>query len=217
MTAYPQPEDDQPAQNRRLFFNKLQLNPNDVVALQMVHGNKIAVVDNSARGQCLAGYDALITDQSGIILTITVADCLPLYFYDPRKKVIALAHAGWRGVLSQISRDVVATLESHFHSNLADLETFIGPHIQACHFAVKDEVASQFSAYPEFIIQRDQTFINLAGIVRSQLLTAGLTAANITISAECTYDYPDKYFSYRREDGELRVLVAYLSLLNKTL
>jgi YfiH family protein len=210
MTVYPNPGDQRPARNRQKFFHRLGLNTEAVTALQLVHGNKVAAVDGGSRGKLLTGYDALITNQPGVILTITVADCLPLYFYDQRKKIIALAHAGWRGVLAEISKNVVAAFISHYDSSPADLEVFIGPHLQACHFEVQDDVASQFSAYSEFIISRDKIFIDLAGIVRHQLLRAGVTAANIRVSEECTYERPDKYFSYRRAGGELRVQVAYL-------
>jgi len=88
----------------------------------------------------------------------------------------------------------------------------IGPHIRACHFEVKEDVAQQFAAYPEFVRRGSKISIDLAGIVRRQLLAAGLAPSNIAISEECTYEIPDQYFSYRRDGGELRVMAAYVCL-----
>ncbi|MFA5155045.1 MAG: peptidoglycan editing factor PgeF [Patescibacteria group bacterium] len=211
MTVYPAPGDDQPAENRRKFFSRLGC-VNQVVGVQMVHGSKVATVGAGQRGQILSDYDALITDEPQVVLSLTVADCLPIYFYDQRRQAIALAHAGWRGVLANISREVVNKFIELYKTDPGDLEIHIGPHIHICHFEVKDDVANQFAAYPQFVSRSDKIFIDLAGVVREQLMAAGIKAGNIDISQECTHDEKDQYFSYRRDGGEFRVMAAYLGL-----
>ena len=156
--------------------------------------------------------DALITNQSKYLLTITVADCLPIYFYDKNKKVAALAHAGWRGVASKIVEEVINTFINHYDSNLNDVEIFIGPHIRDCHFEVKNDVSSQFKI-SDSTIRDGKTYINLSKIVKDQLLQLNINNDNISISDECTYCLNDKYFSYRRDKPqELETMIAYIGL-----
>ncbi|MFA5184497.1 MAG: peptidoglycan editing factor PgeF [Patescibacteria group bacterium] len=204
--------EDTSFKNRELFFKKQGLDNKDVVSAGLVHGGQAAVIGSDSRGKSVAGYDALITDQPGAILTVTVADCLPLYFYDRAKQAIALAHAGWRGVLTPITKNVLAALATHYGSRPADIEVFIGPHLQKCHFTVKEDVASQFVAYPSLISRSDKIYIDLAGIVRQQLIEAGVRSEQIRSSDECTYELADKYFSYRRDGGELQTMIAYLRI-----
>lgn len=211
MKLTARPGDEKPRQNRERFFLSRNLDNKNVISAGLVHGNKVAVVTAADRGRILDGYDALITDHPGLLLTVTVADCLPLYFFDPKNRVIALAHAGWRGVLTGLAARVIAVFKERYNSVPGDSQVFIGPHIQKCHFEIKEDVARQFSEYLDFIIRREsRIFIDLAGVIRAQLLTAGLVLSQIKISPDCTYEDPDKYFSYRRDGGELQAMVAYL-------
>ena len=198
--------------NREVFFDQFN---KKTIAAKLVHGNRVTIVDNNSAA-AVEGSDALVTDDSNLVLSITVADCLPLYFYDPTKKVIGLAHAGWRGVENRISLEVVKTFEQNYHSVKSDIQVFIGPHIGACHFEVRDDVAKKFLSWPEFITERaGKIFIDLAGIVRQQLLDFGVPIENINISSECTYCLSDKYFSFRRDNpGEdnMEVMTAYIGL-----
>jgi len=199
-------------ENRLLFFKNQNLDHKIIVSAGLVHRNRVVIVDDINETQSIPDCDALITNQSKYLLAITVADCLPIYFYDKNKKIIALAHAGWRGVVSNIAQEVINVFISHYNSNPSDIEVFIGPHIQACHFEVKDDVSSQFKI-SDSIIRNKKTYINLAKTVKEQLSELGLNDDNIRITEECTYCLSDKYFSYRRDNPkELEVMLAYISL-----
>ena len=205
------PMKDSP-KNRLLFFKNLNLDNKIIVSAGLVHKNKVLIVNNINKSQPIPNCDALITDQNKYLLTITVADCLPIYFYDKKKKVIALAHAGWRGLVAEIVKKVVERLINHYHSDLNDLEIFVGPHLQACHFEVKDDVARQFKA-PDLIRNNKKIYINLSRVAKNQLIQAGVPDANINISHECAYCLDNKYFSYRRDKLEkLETMIAYLGL-----
>jgi len=199
-------------ENRLLFFKNQNLDHKIIVSAGLVHRNRVVIVDDINETQSIPDCDALITNQSKYLLAITVADCLPIYFYDKNKKIIALAHAGWRGVVSNIAQEVINVFISHYNSNPSDIEVFIGPHIKGCHFEVKDDVSSQFMAQ-DSIIRNKKTYINLAKTVKGQLSELGLNDDNIRITEECTYCLSDKYFSYRRDNPkELEVMLAYISL-----
>lgn len=206
---------DPAAYNRQLFFNRRGFNDRPIISAGLVHGRRVAVIQATDPGGTVPGYDALITDRKGVMLTITVADCLPLYFYDPVKSVIAIAHAGWRGILDNIGGEVAASFKKNYGSQLSNIQVVIGPHLQKCHFEVQDDVASRFAANQEFIIKTDRTFIDLSGLVRRQLVSAGLADNNIRVSGECTYCLTDKYFSYRRDKGELKTMISYICLPGK--
>ncbi|MBN2854587.1 peptidoglycan editing factor PgeF [Patescibacteria group bacterium] len=198
--------------NRLLFFKNKNLDHKIIVSAGLVHKNRVVVVDGIDKSKSIPDCDALITNQNKYLLTITIADCLPIYFYDKSKKIIALAHAGWRGVVSNIAWEVINVFISHYNSKPNDIEVFIGPHIKDCHFEVKDDVASQFKTSDSIIINQ-KIYINLAKIVREQLFELGLRDDNIKITEECTYCLSDKYFSYRRDKPEeLETMIAYIGL-----
>jgi len=197
--------------NRLLFFKNIGLGNKILISAGLTQGNKLAIADGDQSG-IMADCDALITDQSKYLLTVTVADCLPIYFYDHNKKIVAIAHAGWRGVVARIVDGVIASFINNYHSALSDIKIYVGPHIQDCHFEVKAEVASQFKS-SEAIIRDKKTYINLAGVIKDQLKELGIPTGNIEISPECTYCLNDKYFSFRRDaPKELEAMIAYIGL-----
>jgi len=198
---------------RKKFFAKRGLDNTNVVSPVLVHGSNVVAVADADKGKIIADCDALITGRPGVILTITAADCLPVYFYDSRRNVIALAHAGWRGIGANIAAEVVKEMVETYGSEPADIQVFIAPHIKKCHFAAKDGVVEKLAAYPEYISRKEKIYIDLGGIARSQLIAAGVPARNINISPECTYCLADKYFSYRRQpEAELETMIAYIGI-----
>jgi len=199
-------------ENRFLFFKNKGLDSKIRISAGLAHKNKVSIVDNINKNQSIPDCDALITNQNKFLLTITVADCLPIYFYNKNKKIVALAHAGWRGVNSKIAKEVINIFINHYDSNPNDIEVFIGPHIKDCHFEVKDDVSSQFKI-SDSVIRDKKTYINLSKIVREQLLQLNINNDNINTSDECTYCLSDKYFSYRRDKPqELETMISYMGL-----
>ncbi len=207
--------DDQPEVrlNREKFFASCQKR---VIAADLVHGNQVFVVNDETVDDIIVGCDALVTNNPKFILSITVADCLPLYFFDPAQKAVGIAHTGWRGVENQIAPMTVKSLQENYNSHPADIEVFVGPHIGVCHFEVQADLVAAFSGWPEFVHnQSGKNCIDLAEIVKQQLMAAGVLEKNINLSPECTYCLSDKYFSYRRDKpplAELKVMAAYIGL-----
>lgn len=197
-------------ENRLSFFEKIELDDKIIISAGLIHGNKVVIIDNVYESQSIENCDALITSRDDVLLTITVADCLPIYFFDRNKKIIALAHAGWRGVCLKIVPEVINTFVNHYNSNLDDLEVFIGPHIRNCHFEIQEDILNQFDELD--ILRRDnKIFVDLSKSVGRQLIELGINEKNINISNECTYCLENKYFSYRRDRLQgLKTMLAYL-------
>ncbi len=178
----------------------------------------------------LAG-DGLITDTPGIVLSVRVADCLPILLADPVRHAVGAFHAGWRGTLARIVEKGVGELRRNFGSEPADLKAAIGPGIHRCCYEVAEEFrekfATQFSyadalfdevsssdpvrtKYPLlFLNQRApghgepprKLHLDLVEANRRQLLAAGVPAENIWISGLCTSCRTDLLFSHRKEKG----------------
>jgi len=198
--------------NQQVFFESQNLANRKIISANLTHGDNIVIVDNSTPEHMIQNCDALITSDKNCLLTVTVADCLPIYFYGPIQKVVALAHAGWRGVLNNISSKTVLKLITELNCEAKNIRIFIGPHIQKCHFEVQDDVASQFDS--KYIIETSgKKYINLANAVKDQLIKAGVPANNISISSECTHCLSNKYFSWRRKrDKIIKAMIAYIGL-----
>lgn len=146
--------------------------------------------------------DALLTAVPGLLLSIRTADCVPLLLVDERRKVIAVAHSGWRGTAGQIAVAAVEAMREHFSSRPKDLHAAIGPSIGPCCYDVGPEVAAQFqSIFPERADLSRRTHIDLAEANRRQLLQAGIPSERIYVARICTSCNPAEFHSWRRDRG----------------
>jgi len=197
--------------NRAVFFSALKIDPANITSGLLAHGKTVVLVNNKNLGQIISGTDALVTNLTNACLTITIADCVPIFFIDKNHGAIGLAHAGWRGVLQNIVSEVTQTMAREYLSNPAEIEVYIGPHLMSCHFEVKADVESKFHEFADAIIHhQEKTFIDLQSIIVKQLISAGLQNKNIHRTVECTFCNQD-YFSYRRDKPEdVESQVAYI-------
>lgn len=179
---------------------------------QQTHSDHIKIVGRGDAGILppqLQDTDGLITNERGLYLLLTFADCTPLLFYDPVKKVIANIHSGWRGTLAGIGAKAVEKMRREFCCDPADIICCIGPHLRKCHFEVDVDVydlfknefeemlpADQFSTYDK---SRNKYYIDTALINITLLKSAGLKAENILDCGICTVCHSDLCQSYRAD------------------
>ena len=207
-------EDKKTLVNREKFFKRLGLSGKDVVSAKLVHGDNIEIISNENKKQFIPQTDGLITNQKGVFLSITIADCLPVVVFDPQKEVISLLHCGWKGLGKKIIKKAVKKMEDRFDSNLGWLTASIGPGISDCHFEVKKDVLKKFKSYPEAITKRSsKSFIDLKMIARCQLEKAGVKSENIEISPICTFCQAETYFSYRKDKSKpLQTMIVVVGM-----
>jgi YfiH family protein len=171
---------------------------------------------STAEGKAVLRGDGLMTDESGVLLGVQTADCVPVLIADTKTHAVAAFHAGWRGTLARIVERGIGTMQMEFGSKPKDLVAAIGPAIRPCCFAVGEEVRfdfeSQFAYSPKlftevydsdpirekypllFMTARapghsnigPQIHLDLQEANRRQLLDAGLKAKSITVVEECT-------------------------------
>lgn len=199
-------------QNREKFFQKNSIEHR--VVCRLAHGANIRAVSTSDNKTVAYDFDGLIANTTNLFLCLTVADCFPVYFWSIDGKVIGLAHAGWRGVTQNIVGKMFAKIKSEFSVSPDNLMVAIGPGIRQCHFEVKEDVASKFANFPEQIVTRaGRKYIDLASIIKRQLIVTGISSVSITDTAECTYCLPQKYFSHRRDQTDpIETMVAYIGM-----
>lgn len=186
--------------NRQKYLSKYFINLNQTVAAGLINSAKISKVNKNQAGQIMPGTDGLVTDSRNLFLNLTVADCFPVFLFDPKKHVVGLVHAGWRGITSGIVKNAVELLQKSFAADLSSLRAGIGPGIQADHFEIKQDILANFVSYPEQVLERNEKlFVDLPGILKRQLLESGLKSANIELSPACTYCQTARYFSFRRD------------------
>jgi polyphenol oxidase len=201
-----------------------------LVTLRQVHSDIIRFVDSPPESQ-LTG-DGLITATPGLLLGIQTADCLPIILVDPKRRVVGVFHAGWRGTVKRIVEKGVGEMRGRFGSRPRDLKAAIGPGIHGCCYEVGVEVREKFDSqfayaaklfrevaepdpvrekYPMlFLTARPpghsvlpkKIFLDLVEANRQQLLAVGVPAKSIEASPLCTNCRTDLLFSYRAEAGK---------------
>lgn len=161
--------------------------------------------------------DGLITDVRGLALVTSHGDCNAVFFFDPVRQAIGLAHSGWRGTLGNISGDMIGELRDGYGSEPQDIVVGIGPALcQEC-FEVDEDVARAFfgrdEAYREFAVKRGvKHYIDLKEIIRYQLMQAGIEPSHIYDMGLCTRCRPDWFFSYRGQKGKNGIMAAAMML-----
>jgi polyphenol oxidase len=174
---------------------------------EQVHGDHVAVVDEGGVGRGahatggsppLAATDALVTVERNAPLALCFADCVPVILVAPGPAV-AVVHAGWRGALASLPGETVGAVCREVSCDAAAVSAYIGAHIGSCHYAVGDEILSQFVNDFGTFARAESGGLNLDAVVTASLESAGVPSCNIARLGTCTAEATDRFFSYRAE------------------
>ncbi len=164
--------------------------------------------------------DGLITATPGVTLMIFSADCIPVLLYDPVRRVIAAAHAGWRGTAAGIVTTAVERMKTVYDCRPEDILAAIGPGIGPDCFETHEDVpnammaAVSSPALPFIRIKENGKYaVDLKGINARRLELAGVKPEHIAVSGECTGCMPEKYWSHRRMGTNRGSMAAAIQLL----
>ncbi|MCH1571075.1 MAG: polyphenol oxidase family protein [Longimicrobiales bacterium] len=174
-----------------------------VVHAQQVHGADVRVCDASSPAECVDGphlvaaCDGHATGTPGVVVAVTVADCVPVFLVDPGRRAVAAVHAGWRGVAAGILERGMQVLHASFGSRPEDLHVHLGPAICGACYEVGPEV---FEALDQSV-PAGPTPIDLRRVLGERAALTGVRPATITVSEHCTSCTDSELFSHRAGDG----------------
>ncbi len=175
---------------------------------KQIHGDDIVTIEH-AKTVCPEA-DAFMTDQRGLPIAIRTADCVPVFIFDPIRRAIAVAHAGWKGTQAQIAAKTVKRMQDKFNSRCYDLKVVLGPSIRACCYEVGPEFKAHF---PQDVHEREgKLYADVIAANRRQLVQAGLNDSQIVDSGVCTCCALD-YFSFRRDGAKAGRMISLMMLL----
>lgn len=197
-------------ENRRRFLAAIGAEEFAFASSLQVHGLEILTATEAGRYD---GYDALITSQPGLLIGVTVADCVPILLYDPEKRVVAAVHAGWKGTTGKLVAKTMAALREQFGTDPESCYAYIGTCIDECSFEVGPEVADLFD--PAFRRAQSGTvksYVDLKAANRQLLFDMGVPATHIGVSAYSTVLNNDTFFSYRAEHGQTGRMLAVIGI-----
>ena len=127
-------------ENRATFLRELA-GPHDVAAVELIHSHSVYAVDTIEELYEKQG-DGIITTNRNLIPVITVADCMPIYLYEPHTGVFGILHSGWKG--TGIVKDAIEKAEKAYGAKRENFCVVMGPHIHDCCYIVDEERAQYF-------------------------------------------------------------------------
>lgn len=221
-----------------LFFNT---SPDRIVCARQTHTSNVRIVTMADAGKGVTrdrdytDVDGLITDVPGLVLYTSHADCVPIYFYDPVRRVIALAHSGWKGTVARIGQVTILKMQEIYGCRPEDIYAAIGPSICRDCYEVSEDVAEAirgcFSQDRNESVKTgsdrmDDTIpkilaggkypgkyqLDLWRACERILLESGILPEHLTITNLCTCDNSQELFSHRATMGRRGNQGAFLMM-----
>ena len=222
-------EDDKSQENYLALGKQLGILPQDMVKTKQRHTAEIKIVTRKNAGDGILRpldenfpYDGLITNEKNLLLCTVEADCLPVYFYDSEKEVIAMVHSGWKGTVKKISEVTIQKMISEYACKPENMMVAIGPHICKDCYEVGQDLFEEFAKVFEesemkklFTRKNEEKYLlNLQEAVKLTLMKNGVLEKNIFLTDICTYHSQiqgHNLCSYRRtKSPSQRMLTAIM-------
>ena len=169
-----------------------------IILLHQLHSDKIFFINKISKKKLLG--DGLITNNKNIAIGILTADCAPILFYDPKKNIIGVAHAGWKGAYKKIGKKMISKFKKR-GSKVNNILAVIGPCISQRNYEVKNDFKTKFlkqspQNVKHFKLIKNKIYFDLNGYVFNQLIKTGIK--NVEIIKKDTFNPKNNFFSARR-------------------
>lgn len=212
-------------ENRELLANQINFPSTRWVCSEQVHGINVVKVTKIDQSKGVTDYsssiqstDGIYTNEEDLLLTSCYADCVPLYFLEPTKKFIGLAHAGWKGTVGNIGGNLIKKWINIENLKTENIKVVIGPSIGDCCYEVDDFVMNKVSdAFNSNIpaniltnLPNGKYKLNLKEANKQLLIQSGVAPENILVTNYCTSCNPDTFFSHRRDDGKTGRMMSFI-------
>lgn len=190
------------AENRARMAEAVGVAPENFLACWQVHSPDAVLATTPWARADAPKADAVVTRTQGIAAAVSIADCGPVLFADPKAGVVAAAHAGWKGALGGVVASTVALMEAQ-GAHRADIKAVIGPLIRQPSYEVGEEFVARFlkedKGFAKFFAPADRAhhaFFDLPGFIALRLEQAGVGAVE-DLGLD-TYSDDARFYSYRR-------------------
>ena len=214
------------AENFRRIGEALGVRCEDMVLSRQTHTTNVRIVTNADRGKGITrerdytDVDGLVTNVPGICLVTSYADCVPLFFVDPVKKVIGLSHSGWRGTVGKIGRKTVELMHERFGSDPADILAAVGPSVCMDCYEVSGDVIEKFKEafsenwWDQLFYEKPDGKYQLDLWKANELIfqESGILPEHIAVTNICTHCNSDILYSHRAAGDKRGNLCAFLAL-----
>ena len=194
-------------QDNQVIAKKLGLLPTMFAVPEQVHSSNVICIDKPGTYK---NTDGLITNNPNIILTLNVADCVPIYLYANKSKIIGLVHAGWRGTIGGIISNSIENM-IQLGAKKKEINVFLGPSIGFCCYVVNNDVADYFNLDAKMKLKNGKWKVGIREQIKSMLIKLDISSKNIKISNLCTFETIGCH-SYRRDGINSGRMIALMSL-----
>lgn len=199
---------DQIRENRKLFFESIGVDHNSVVFQKQIHSSNFCIAEDAG---LIENNDALISKKKNLFLVVTIADCIPILFYDEKNKIIGAVHSGWRGTVVKILKETVQYAIDNLNLDIKSTYFYFGPSICKNCFEVDQDVADKFDSI--YLKKQGKKFlVDLPKVNLDQLIELGAKKQNIQISNLCTFELDNVFHSYRRDKQNAGRMFAVIGL-----
>ena len=212
-------------ENYKILCSAKGIDTSNLVLSQQTHTNNVKIVGKEHCGTgvtkpSFTDIDGLITNTPGVALVTQYADCTPLLFCDPKRRVVATSHSGWRGTVKQIGKVTVEKMVSEYGCDPKNIIAGIGPAIGQCCYEVDDPVYNEFKKLDFLKIEKifkskpnGRYMLDLVEANRQILIDAGIDPQNIDVSDICTCCNAKDLHSHRATAGKRGNLAAIIELI----
>ena len=197
-------------QNRIDFFSSIGIDINRVVQPELSHSKEVyncfqddfhnplfeSFLTKSIQQNAVIG-DGIITKEKNFVPVITVADCVPIWFYDPVSKVFGIVHSGWKG--TGIIENALLFAGKKYNAKIPDFRVIIGPHIHSCCYKVDQEREKFFNSnFAPDTCENQMLSLEKANLFILEKI--GIKPENLISIKNCT-SCETNFGSFRRETG----------------
>jgi YfiH family protein len=190
--------------NRSNLARAFGVPPHLLLTVRQVHGTDLLIIDEPNPDL----FHFLSLECDGIMVGILVADCFPVILFDPRQRVAAVVHVGWRGAAAGILGKTVRALQDTFGCRAEEIRAAVGPGIGAHRYEVDRPVRDAFrqgSGHWEKIAEEvalGKWHLDLRQSCLLQLEESGLEPAHLEAAEQDTCCHRELFFSHRRDKGQ---------------
>ena len=196
-------------ENRFRSFNILGRDPKSMFDVWQIHSADVVIANSPHphfNNPPEFKADGIITNNPAVTLFMRFADCTPILLYDPKKKAVGIAHAGWLGTVKRVAAQAVKTMQAAYDSRPGDIIAVVGPSIGPDHYEIGPDVIAQvqqtFDKESTGLLHdhAGHTHFDLWAANKLTLEQAGV--GQVEVAGLCTACYPDDWYSHRAQNGK---------------